>query len=169
MKLGVPSCRNAHWAWPSTAASWSAVGSGAPHRFRRTVALTEVLWPVESGVAALSGLCHRTPKRCRAHRRPGSLAPAVQMANTRSLFRGEGWGEGTNLPPTRGLPNRHRLVPVAALPSPRSGRFPRTIYLNRPGNLAKGIEVVAELFAPNTPGLRPSRLRHSDFVIPPPS
>jgi hypothetical protein len=58
----------------------------------------------------------------------GSLAPAVQMANTRSLFRGEGWGEGMALPPTR-----HSLFPSPSLS------------------------------VPNTPGLRPAHLRHSAF------
>jgi hypothetical protein len=173
MKLGVPTSRKAIAAFKSAAASWSAVGSGAPHRFRRRVGSSNLSRPIESGVAAPSGLCHRTPGRCRAPRRPGvfgaqslantsrllrritrrlgPLAPVVQMANTRRSFRGEGWGEGHTL-----LPTQHSLFPS---PSP----FPLTNLPNQPGSLAKEITRLATCTPPNTPGLRPARLRHSSF------
>jgi|GEM_PF-3347404 len=198
MKLGVPTSQQADLALEVEAVPRlreSAVGSEAPHRFRRHIGFTKLPRPVESGVAAPSGLCHRTPGRCRAPRRPGvfgaqsiadtshllrrttrrlgSLAPAVQMANTRSLFRGEGWGEGSTSPRFARKPTPHLTSPRTT-PSQSSilnrgerdqtsGHFPSTTFPNQPGSLAKLIEVFAGLSAPNTPGLRPAHLRHSSF------
>ncbi len=105
--------------------------------------------------------------------RPGPLAPVVRRANTRRFFRVEGWGEGrtpsllrSSQFPSPSL-SPHQVVDSGELHSGErdqaSGRFPRTNLPNQPGSLAKEITLLTTCTAPNTPGLRPDRLRHSSF------